>query len=85
MYICNMLFVYRDDGDGDEANQLLTESFADYETGGYSPKYLSNNQLEPGTFVTSEEDDEQRLRYTRLQVLGLGARVEVRKTPDLQT
>ncbi|GLH02384.1 Cactin [Gryllus bimaculatus] len=58
------------------AIDMLSESFADYESGGYSPQYLSANQLDPGTFVTTEEDDIQRLAFARAQVQGTGSRVE---------
>lgn len=61
------------------ANDMLSECFEDYESGGYSPKYLNPSQLEPGTFVTTEEDDVQRLEFARNQVLGTGQRVEVSK------
>jgi hypothetical protein len=56
---------------------MLSESFADYELGGYSPQYLSQSQLDPGTFVMNEEDDMQRLVFARMQVQGTGSRVEV--------
>lgn len=58
-------------------NDMLSECFADYESGGYSPKYLSISQLEPGTLVTTEEDDIERLNFARSQVTGTGRRVEV--------
>jgi hypothetical protein len=56
---------------------MLSESYADYESGGYSPQYLGQSQLDPGTFVTNEEDDLQRLVFARMQVQGTGSRVEV--------
>jgi hypothetical protein len=59
------------------ANAMLSESFADYESGGYSPQYLSQSQLDPGTFVMNEEDELQRLEYARMQVQGTGIRAEV--------
>lgn len=58
------------------ASAMLSESFADYESGGYSPQYLSQSQLDPGTLVTNEEDDLQRLVFARMQVQGTGSRVE---------
>ncbi|PNF41374.1 Cactin [Cryptotermes secundus] len=58
------------------ADAMLSESFADYESGGYSPQYLSQSQLDPGTLVMNEEDDLQRLMFARMQVLGTGSRVE---------
>ena len=59
------------------ANDLLKESFADYDSGGYSPRYLEPSELEPGTFVIAEEDDLQRCEFARLQITqGAGQRVE---------
>ncbi|KAG8312614.1 cactin [Homalodisca vitripennis] len=58
------------------ANAMLTESFADYDSGQYSPRYLSQSQLEPGTLVTTEEDDAKRLVFARLQVQGTGKSVQ---------
>lgn len=60
----------------DAADDLLTESFKDYESGGYSPKYMTQSQLEPGTLVTLEEDDNQRLEFARSQVLNTGRKVQ---------
>ena len=65
-------------GTNEAADAMLSESFADYESGGYSPQYLSQSQLDPGTFVMNEEDDMQRLEFARMQVQGTGSRVEVR-------
>lgn len=75
--MCTLIF--RDEAaHGNEvANAMLSESFADYESGGYSPQYLSQSQLDPGTLVTNEEDDLQRLVFARMQVQGTGSRVEV--------
>jgi hypothetical protein len=72
-------FISRDEAvHGNEvASAMLSESFADYESGGYSPQYLSQSQLDPGTLVTNEEDDLQRLVFARMQVQGTGSRVEV--------
>lgn len=55
---------------------MLTEFFGDYKAGGYSPKYISSSQLEPGTIVTMEDDDLQRLEYARGQVLSTGRTVQ---------
>lgn len=64
------------------ANDMLKESFADYDSGGYSPRYLQPTDLEPGTFVITEEDDDQRLEFARLQITrGAGQRVEVYSSP----
>lgn len=56
---------------------MLNECFSAYEAGGYSPKLLSPDELEPGTIVVSEEDDNKRLEFARMQVLGTGKKVEV--------
>lgn len=58
------------------ADDLLSESFCEYESGGYSPKYIPYSQLEPGTLVTLEEDDNQRLEYARNQVLNTGRKIQ---------
>ncbi|XP_063242843.1 splicing factor Cactin [Bacillus rossius redtenbacheri] len=66
-----------EESQGDQAARaMLTESFADYESGGYSPQYLASSQLDPGTLITAEEDDLQRLEFARKQVQGTGSRVE---------
>lgn len=59
------------------ANAMLTESFDDYNSGQYSPQYLSSSQLEPGTIITTEEDDAKRLAFARMQVQGTGSSVQV--------
>lgn len=61
-------------------NAMLNESFADYDSGQYSPQYLSPTQLEPGTLVTTEEDDAKRIAFARLQVQGTGKGVQVQLT-----
>lgn len=58
------------------ANDLLSESFREYETGGYSPTYTPYSQLEPGTLVTQEDEDNQRLEYARQQVLSTGRKIQ---------
>ncbi|XP_046436057.1 LOW QUALITY PROTEIN: uncharacterized protein LOC124187923 [Neodiprion fabricii] len=58
------------------ADDMLSESFNDYESGGYSPKYMTQSQLEPGTLITLEEEDSQRLEYARSQVLNTGRKVQ---------
>jgi hypothetical protein len=63
--------------DGNEAaNTMLSESFAAYESGGYSPQYLSLSQLDPDTLMMNEEDDLQRLVFARMQVQGTGSHVK---------
>lgn len=46
----------------------LEECFKAYETGGYSPKYLSADDIELGTIVFAEEDDLKRLEFARQQL-----------------
>ncbi|XP_028048151.1 cactin [Monomorium pharaonis] len=58
------------------ANDLLSESFREYEAGGYSPTYVPYSQLEPGTLVTQEDEDNQRLEYARQQVLSTGRKIQ---------
>ncbi|KAL6256325.1 hypothetical protein P5V15_012442 [Pogonomyrmex californicus] len=67
------------DDDQEETNaadDLLSESFREYEAGGYSPIYIPYSQLEPGTLVTQEDEDNQRLEYARQQVLSTGRKIQ---------
>ena len=54
----------------DPETTLLNEAFAAYESGCYSPTYLSPSQLELGADILTEAEDEQRLKYARLRVTG---------------
>lgn len=56
---------------------MLNEYFKAYEAGGYSPKLLRPEEVEPGTIVFTEEDDNKRLEFARLQIIGTGRKVEV--------
>lgn len=58
---------------------MLNEYFKAYEAGGYSPKLLKPEDVEPGTIVVTEEDDNKRLQFARMQVMGTGKKVEVNK------
>lgn len=58
------------------ANDLLDESFVAYQSGGYSPRLLSVDEIEPGTIVVTEEDDTKRLEFARMQVTDKGKKVE---------
>ncbi|KAL1517385.1 hypothetical protein ABEB36_001154 [Hypothenemus hampei] len=60
----------------DAANAILNECFAAYQNGGYSPKLLIPEELEPGTIVVTEEDDNKRLEFARLQVTDKGRKLE---------
>lgn len=42
----------------------------------YSPKYMQQADLEPGTIVILEEEDNQRLVFAREQVLKTGRKVQ---------
>jgi hypothetical protein len=61
-----------------------SDSEENYESGGYSPQYLSQSQLDPGTFVMNEEDDVQRLVFARKQVQGTGSRIDSVVTAEEQ-
>nr|XP_012233515.1 PREDICTED: cactin [Linepithema humile] len=65
-----------DDQEVNAADDLLSESFRDYEAGSYSPMYMPYSQLEPGTLVTLEDDDSQRLEYARQQVVSTGRKIQ---------
>lgn len=65
-----------DNQETNAANDLLFESFREYEAGGYSPTYILYSQLEPGTLITQEDEDSQRLEYARQQVLSTGRKIQ---------
>lgn len=56
---------------------ILNEYFKAYEAGEYSPKLLKPEDVEPGTIVVTEEDDNKRLEFARIQVTGAGKKIEV--------
>ncbi|CAH1114335.1 unnamed protein product [Psylliodes chrysocephalus] len=60
----------------DTANIWINECFSAYQAGGYSPKFLTADVIEPGTIIVTEEDDVKRLEFARIQVVGQGAKVE---------
>ncbi|CAG9858584.1 unnamed protein product [Phyllotreta striolata] len=60
----------------DAAHAWLNECFSAYQAGGYSPKFLTPDDTEPGTIVVSEEDDIKRLEFARMQVTGQGTKIE---------
>lgn len=74
-----ILFCFSSKDAEEAANDMLSEYFAAYEAGGYSPKFLSPDEVEPGTIVVTEEDDLKRLEFARIQVVGTGKKVEVKK------
>ncbi|KAK5648550.1 hypothetical protein RI129_003442 [Pyrocoelia pectoralis] len=66
----------QDEEEEDIETIMLNECFLSYTNGGYSPKFLSCDRLEPGTIVVSEEDDFKRLEFARAQVANSGKKVE---------
>ncbi|KAG5894950.1 hypothetical protein JTB14_023299 [Gonioctena quinquepunctata] len=60
----------------DAAQDMLNEYFNAYQAGGYSPKFLIPEEIEPGTIVVTEEDDNKRLEFARMQVIGSGKKIE---------
>ncbi|XP_011264558.1 cactin [Camponotus floridanus] len=65
-----------DNQETNAADDLLSESFREYEAGCYSPSYILYSQLEPGTLITQEDEDNQRLEYARQQVLSTGRKIQ---------
>lgn len=43
----------------------------------YFCQFITPEQIEPGTIVVTEEDDNKRLEFARSQVIGTGKKVEV--------
>lgn len=60
----------------DDTKEYVDETVLKYEHGGYSPKMISQDQIEPGIFVIGEEEDNARLHLARSQVLNVGQKVE---------
>lgn len=60
----------------DETKEYIDETILKYEQGGYSPKIISQDEIEPGIFVIGEEEDNARLDLARSQVLNVGQKVE---------
>lgn len=55
---------------GDEVEiDLLEECFKLYERGSYSPKYLKTSDIEPGTDILTEEDNQLRIDEMRNKVI----------------
>ncbi|KAH9383765.1 hypothetical protein HPB48_025535 [Haemaphysalis longicornis] len=48
------------------------KSEEEYRAGGYSPRLLRPEELEPGTLLIDAEDDEKRLEFLRQQLMGTG-------------
>ncbi|KAK2156039.1 hypothetical protein LSH36_223g02000 [Paralvinella palmiformis] len=47
---------------------LNNQSYVEYDTGGYSPRLLQYNDLEPDTLVYDPDDDLRRLQFARLHL-----------------
>jgi hypothetical protein len=60
----------------EEVEDVVGESIAKYSAGNFSPKLISQDDIEPGIFVIGEEEDDARLNMARSQVLNIGQRVE---------
>uniref|UniRef100_A0A224Y2L4 Splicing factor Cactin n=1 Tax=Rhipicephalus zambeziensis TaxID=60191 RepID=A0A224Y2L4_9ACAR len=50
----------------------LVKCEEEYRAGGYSPRLLQPEEIEPGTLLVDGEEDEQRLEFSRQQLLGTG-------------
>lgn len=48
--------------------EMLEECFDLYEEGNFSPRYLCPEDLEPGTEMITEEDDDMKIEHLRIQV-----------------
>uniref|UniRef100_A0A1B0GHV9 Splicing factor Cactin n=2 Tax=Lutzomyia longipalpis TaxID=7200 RepID=A0A1B0GHV9_LUTLO len=56
--------------DATEAEGIVEEALNLYIKGNYSPPYIRDEDLEPGTIVISGEDDLEKLEYLRNQAMG---------------
>ncbi|XP_055682934.1 splicing factor Cactin [Lutzomyia longipalpis] len=56
--------------DATEAEGIVEEALNLYIKGNYSPPYIRDEDLEPGTIVISGEDDLEKLEYLRNQAIG---------------
>jgi len=59
-----------------DSKDIIDESIQKYLNNGYSPKLISNDDIEPGIFVIGEDEDNARLEMARGQVLNVGQKVE---------
>lgn len=65
-----------EEDDDEEQTDIVEESIRRYDVGGYSPKIISLDEIEPGIFVIGEDEDNARLEQARSQVLKVGKKVE---------
>lgn len=84
MYNCVFFYFSGEQEGTNAADEMISESCTAYDSGGYSPKYMTQSQLEPGTIVTLDEDDARRLEYARHQVLRTGGKVQSAMTSEEQ-
>ncbi|XP_055709602.1 splicing factor Cactin [Phlebotomus papatasi] len=56
--------------EGPEESSIVEESIGLYLKGNYSPPYIREDDLEPGTLVISGDDDFAKLEYLRNQMMG---------------
>jgi hypothetical protein len=76
-FIINKNYDFREDAAREkEIETMLSDAFALYEKGSYSPEYSGPAALDPGTIFATEEEDDQRLLFARQQVLNHGTKVE---------
>lgn len=57
------------DNEHDEQSAMLLECFKLYERGNYCPKFLKPSDLEPGTEILSEDQNQHRLDEMRAKVI----------------
>ncbi|CRK95467.1 CLUMA_CG008936, isoform A [Clunio marinus] len=55
--------------DKDVQTDLIQECFKLYDKGNYSPKFLKPSDLEPGTEIITEEENQNRLEELRVKVI----------------
>ncbi|CAG7838096.1 unnamed protein product [Allacma fusca] len=60
----------------EEVEDVVGEAITRYNAGSFTPKLISQDDIEPGIFVIGEEEDDSRLLMARSQVLNIGQRVE---------
>jgi len=60
----------------EDTRDLIEESIHRYMNNSYSPKLISGEDIDPGSFVIGEDEDNARLDMARAQVLKVGQKVE---------
>lgn len=69
----------KEDEPSEQPEDPVLKSEEEYQAGGYSPKLLRPENLEPGTILIGVTEDDERLEYARCQLIGTG------KVQDLAT